>query len=223
MPSRRRHATFRVMPSRPKGPAFVLLDDLDDDELVQVVVKRTTSVEARDVKLVLEVVSQLAREDLPFQIVSLVDNSSMYVHDDRIATGAARKKSRRRVEEDARAAREDARARTAREEDARAARIDQEDLRQRFEKYADEWRAQTAHFSVLSQRIMHPSYQMIIGLGPDALPLIIERLLTRPDHWFWALRSIAGEDEDPVRREDVGKFAVMRAVWLHWGQRRGLI
>lgn len=212
----RRYATFRVMPSRPKGPAFVLLDDLDDDELVQVVVKRTTSVEARDVKLVLEVVSQLAREDLPFPIVSLVDDSSMYVHDDRIATGAARKKSRRRVEEDAR-------ARAAREEDARAARIDQEDLRQRFEKYADEWRAQTAHFSVLSQRIMHPSYQRIIGLGPDVLPLIIKRLLTRPDHWFWALRSIAGEDEDPVRREDVGKFAVMRAAWLHWGQRRGLI
>lgn len=201
------------MPTRPKGPAFVLLDDLDDDELVQVVVKKTTSVEAGDVKLVLKVVSQLAREDLPFRIVPLADG---YVHDDRIATGAARKKSRRRVEEEARAERkEDARA--------RAARIDREDLRQRFEKYADEWRSQTAHFSVLSQRIMHPSYQRIIGLGPDVLPLIIKRLLTRPDHWFWALRSIAGEDEDPVRREDVGKFAVMRAAWLHWGQARGLI
>lgn len=96
-----------------------------------------------------------------------------------------------------------------------------EALRRRFEEYAEEWSTRTAHLSVLSQRMMHPSYQRIIGLGPDALPLILERLATHPDHWFRALGSIAGED--PVSREDAGNFAAMRDAWIRWGRDRGLI
>jgi hypothetical protein len=94
-------------------------------------------------------------------------------------------------------------------------------LRQRFDRYADEWRAQTAHTSVLARRIMHPSYQKIIGLGREALPLILDRLSSQPDHWFWALRSIS--DEDPVRPEDVGRFDAMRDAWIEWGRDRGLV
>jgi len=95
------------------------------------------------------------------------------------------------------------------------------ELRRRFERYADEWRARTAHLSVLSQRVMHPSYQRIIGLGPEALPLIIERLVVQPDHWFWALSSISGED--PARPEDAGRFDAMRKAWIDWGRKRGLL
>lgn len=98
---------------------------------------------------------------------------------------------------------------------------DRSELRRCFEKHADEWKTRTAHLSTLSQRIMHPSYQRIIGLGRDALPLIIERLSTHPDHWFWALRSISGED--PVRREDEGRFGAMRDAWIRWGRNRGLV
>ncbi|MCY4661001.1 MAG: hypothetical protein OXF93_14475 [Acidobacteria bacterium] len=95
------------------------------------------------------------------------------------------------------------------------------EARRRFDMYAEEWTAQTSHLSVLSRRVMHPSYQRIIGLGRDALPLILDRLLSRPDHWFWALRSISGED--PVRPEDVGTFDAMRDAWVSWGRRHGLI
>ena len=103
-----------------------------------------------------------------------------------------------------------------------AARADRRtELRRRFERYADEWRARTAHLSVLSQRVMHPSYQRIIGLGPEALPLIIERLVVQPDHWFWALSSISGED--PARPEDAGRFDAMRKAWIDWGRKRGLL
>lgn len=103
-----------------------------------------------------------------------------------------------------------------------AARADHRtELRRRFERYADEWRARTAHLSVLSQRVMHPSYQRIIGLGPEALPLIIERLVVQPDHWFWALSSISGED--PARPEDAGRFDAMRKAWIDWGRKRGLL
>ena len=103
-----------------------------------------------------------------------------------------------------------------------AARIDpQAELRRLFNSYAEEWTTQTAHLSVLSQRIMHPSYQRIIGLGAQALPLIIERLMAHPDHWFWALSSISGED--PVRPEDAGRFGAMRDTWIDWGRGRGLV
>ena len=95
------------------------------------------------------------------------------------------------------------------------------ELRRCFDQYADEWRAQTVHLSVLSQRVMHPSYQRIIGLGQEALPLIMERLLNQPDHWFWALRSISGED--PASPEEVGRFGAMRDAWIDWGRDRGLI
>lgn len=95
------------------------------------------------------------------------------------------------------------------------------ETRRRFDTYAEEWTAQTSHLSVLGRRLMHPSYQKIIGLGRDALPLILSRLLSRPDHWFWALRSISGED--PVRPEDVGTFDAMRDAWIRWGRKRGLV
>ena len=103
-----------------------------------------------------------------------------------------------------------------------APRADQRtNLRQRFDRYADEWRAQTVHTSVLARRIMHPSYQKIIGLGRGALPFILDRLSSQPDHWFWALRSIS--DEDPVMPEDVGRFDAMRDAWIKWGRDRGLV
>ena len=95
------------------------------------------------------------------------------------------------------------------------------ELRRRFDRYAEEWVAQTAHMSMLSKRILHPSYQRIIGLGSKALPLILNRLVSQPDHWFWALRSISGED--PVRPEDVGRFNAMRDAWIEWGRNRGLV
>ena len=102
------------------------------------------------------------------------------------------------------------------------ARVDRRaESRRRFETYAEEWMTRTAHLSVLSKRVMHPSYQRIIGLGSAALPLILNQLLSQPDHWFWALRSISGED--PVRPEDVGKFDAMRDAWVEWGRNRGLI
>lgn len=95
------------------------------------------------------------------------------------------------------------------------------ELEKRFDRYADDWKIQTAHLSILSRRVLHPSYQRIIGLGQEALPLILRRLSSQPDHWFWALQSISRAD--PVKPEDVGKFAAMRDAWITWGRDRGLV
>lgn len=95
------------------------------------------------------------------------------------------------------------------------------ELKRLFDRYADDWKTQTAHVSVLSRRVLHSSYQRIIGLGQEALPLILHQLSSQPDHWFWALQSISGED--PVRPEDIGKFDAMRNAWIIWGRDRGLV
>lgn len=56
------------------------------------------------------------------------------------------------------------------------------------------WTSETEYLSSVSKKVFHPAYQQIIGLGPQAVPLLIDFLREDPDHWFWALASIVGED-----------------------------
>ena len=93
-----------------------------------------------------------------------------------------------------------------------------QDHSSRFETLADEW-AQATRFQSSSIEIaMHPAYQQIIGMGPTALPLILDRLSRRTEHWFWALAAISGED--PVDPADAGKVEAMAESWLRWGRAR---
>ena len=97
----------------------------------------------------------------------------------------------------------------------------QSDMERRFNGLAQRWASETAHHSMMSNIVLHRSYQEIIGLGRDVLPLILRRLSIEPNHWFWALRAISGED--PVHPTDVGKVDAMRQAWLQWGRSRGLM
>jgi hypothetical protein len=90
-----------------------------------------------------------------------------------------------------------------------------------FPRLAETWRRETAHLSSITQKSIHAAYQRIIGLGPRAVPLILSELEQRPDHWFWALRAITGED--PVVPDDRGDVRRMTAAWLSLGRRRGWI
>ena len=96
-----------------------------------------------------------------------------------------------------------------------------QDLEWRFNNLAKKWKSETAHHSMMSNIVLHRSYQEIIGLGRDVLPLILKKLSIEPNHWFWALRAISGED--PVPACDVGKFNAMRDAWLKWGRDQDLI
>ena len=91
------------------------------------------------------------------------------------------------------------------------------ELEQTFRELADTWRRETAASSVIQKKIMHPAYQRIIGMGPDAVPLLLRELEARPGYWFWALSSITGED--PVRID--ASFAQAVEDWLAWGRDRG--
>ncbi len=95
------------------------------------------------------------------------------------------------------------------------------DVAARFNELADRWSGETLRLSSMTQIVLHPAYQQIIGMGPDALPLIFARLTDQPGHWFWALNAITGEN--PVQAEDLGDVRRMNDIWLRWAQTRGYI
>ena len=97
----------------------------------------------------------------------------------------------------------------------------EETSRARFEALASRWQEETGALSSITQKAMHPAYQEIIGLGSDALPLILHELELEPGHWFWALRAITGEN--PVVPEQQGRMREMAAAWLEWGRDRGYV
>ena len=93
------------------------------------------------------------------------------------------------------------------------------ELERTFRRLVDNWRAETRFLSSVQARSTNRWYQMIIGLGEPALPHLLRELERAPDHWFWALRSIARED--PV--ETYERFNDAVAAWLKWGRDRNLL
>jgi len=92
---------------------------------------------------------------------------------------------------------------------------------ERFRHLAQTWRKERVPTSSITRLAMHPAYQQIIGMGEDALPLILQELREKPDHWFWALAAISGED--PVPAASKGKLQEMADAWLQWGRSRGYL
>ena len=90
-----------------------------------------------------------------------------------------------------------------------------------FADLAETWRRETAVISSSTEIAMHPAYQQIIGMGWAVVPLILQELRREPDHWFWALEAITGEDHVPP--EAAGKVRAMAQAWVDWGIRRGLL
>jgi len=93
-------------------------------------------------------------------------------------------------------------------------------LPEQFHRLAEIVREECAHLSSVREIVLHPAYQQIIGMGPPALPLILRELEHKPEHWFWALRSIARED--PVLPKHRGVVAEMTEDWLKWAHKKGL-
>lgn len=96
-----------------------------------------------------------------------------------------------------------------------------ESTRERFERLAGEWRAKSRHLSNVAQMALLDPYQRIIGMGWDAVPLILEKLRQEPDQWFWALEKIT--DENPVPPEAAGKVREMAQAWVEWGRQKGIV
>lgn len=93
-----------------------------------------------------------------------------------------------------------------------------DDAGETFKECAQTWRRDTATTSSLSEIVMHPAYQRIIGLGPRAIPLILRDLAHQTDHWSWALRAIVGRDV----AEGTSTLDEASAAWLKWGRQNNL-
>jgi hypothetical protein len=89
----------------------------------------------------------------------------------------------------------------------------------RFQQLVKEWHAECGTTSSPIEMAMCPAYQKIIALGKPAIRLILKQLELEgddPDHWFWALHYLTGED--PVAPKDRGNLKKMSAAWLRWGR-----
>jgi hypothetical protein len=93
------------------------------------------------------------------------------------------------------------------------------DNRREFERFAEQWRNETAHLSSPSAIAMNHAYQRIIGMGERAIPYILQELARQPDHWFWALNAITGAE--PVPEQSRGRMSEMAAAWIAWGRHQG--
>ena len=92
----------------------------------------------------------------------------------------------------------------------------------KFQSLRKQWRSERGATSSITAMSTLPAYMKIIGMGDNAIPLILAQLRSEgnePDQWFWALKVIT--EADPVRPEDQGNFRAMAHAWLAWGESEG--
>ncbi|HKN71524.1 MAG TPA: hypothetical protein VJX30_10860 [Terriglobales bacterium] len=92
----------------------------------------------------------------------------------------------------------------------------------KFQGLVDLWRRERGAMSSITEMSILPAYQKIIGMGEDAVPLILAELKSEgddPDQWFWALIAIT--EENPVKPEDQGNFRKMAQAWFQWAEAEG--
>jgi hypothetical protein len=95
------------------------------------------------------------------------------------------------------------------------------ELEMLFARLVAEWHRETDLLSNSTKASMHPAYQRIIGLGAQAIPLILREMQAQGGHWAWALRAITGEN--PAAQVEGGNIRAAREAWLAWGRERGYL
>ena len=90
---------------------------------------------------------------------------------------------------------------------------------ERFLSLAARWKAERLPVSSPTQLTDHPAYLEIVGMGRTAIPWLLRELRREPDHWFIALKRLAGID--PVQPASRGNLDAMAADWLAWGRQQG--
>lgn len=90
-------------------------------------------------------------------------------------------------------------------------------LRHSFEQLVRQWKQETAFVSSSSARLLNSSYLRIIGLGPPAIPLILEEMRNGGLHWGAALSAITGENP----AEGVDTLRAATKAWLEWAELGG--
>ena len=92
----------------------------------------------------------------------------------------------------------------------------------RFQHLVVAWRQQRGAMSSVTESVLCPAYQGIIGMGDEAIAFLLRQLSDEgddPDQWFWALKAITGAD--PVDEADLGNNLLMARSWFEWGIQHG--
>lgn len=86
----------------------------------------------------------------------------------------------------------------------------------KFNALAQAWRDDSIGDAI--HDFQHAAYHGIIGMGPAALPFIMDRLQQNEPGWIYALKCITGEIIGAgLRGDDV------IATWIDWGRSKGII
>jgi hypothetical protein len=101
----------------------------------------------------------------------------------------------------------------------RTFRRSDDEVAQEFTRLVREWREATYFEANLTHIVMHMSYQHIVGLGPQVIPLILRDLSETHGQWFWALAAIVGVDKAAGQTTADGAAE----AWLAWGREAGLL
>jgi hypothetical protein len=90
----------------------------------------------------------------------------------------------------------------------------------RFRELVRQWKEATMFRSSIHDMVSHPAYLQIIGMGKEALPLLVDELRREPDHWFVALQAITGAN--PIPASVQGDVEKLTQAWLTWAEQHGL-
>ena len=91
--------------------------------------------------------------------------------------------------------------------------------RDQFEELFQKWQTETALLSSGTTIVSHAAYKQIIEMGEVVIPFILMQLQKNPQHFFFALYQITGEN--PVPLSHAGNLEKMTADWLDWGYKKG--
>lgn len=96
-------------------------------------------------------------------------------------------------------------------------------LETQFNELAAKWKDETGLFSTTFHKVANDAYLDIIGMGKDAIPLILKDLQkpTGTAHWHTALKAITKENPVPV--EDLTKNKKIKEAWIAWGKSKNII
>ncbi len=94
----------------------------------------------------------------------------------------------------------------------------EEPLHEKFERFFQQWYAETAGYSNPDLIRGHPMYLKMVKLGKPAIPLILRKLQEKPCFLFAALKKISGEN--PVLKAHAENFNFVLNDWLKWGKEK---
>lgn len=94
-------------------------------------------------------------------------------------------------------------------------------LEEQFRVLAEKWEGETRHSSSTAKRVMHSSYQTIIGMGREVVPLLLRDMQQNRRDWSWALYHLT--QVNPVNPADAGKMDRIIMAWVNWGKEEGLL